>query len=153
MTIRKLAVVTMVAVFAMGVYGCKKDKGDDEGKGGKGGGNLAAKFQGEWTVDFDKMVAADPKMKELDADKKKMLAGVFAKMVVKVGKDSIQTLDHEGKNEKDTYVVKSSKGKKLVVESKDEKGKVETVTVEFTSDDTIELSKEGEKDKMFMKRK
>ena len=118
-------------------------------KGGGATGN-AGKFVGKWGLDADKIIANNADFKKMTDDQKKKMKEMFGKMTLTVTKDKI-TMEGMGKKETDTYKVLEDKGKKLTIESTDEKGKKEKLTLIFTSDSAMHGTKEDMT--MYFKRK
>ena len=162
--IQLMIVAATAAVMVLG--GCKGGdaKKDDKAAAGKKEGGASAKsaherIQGEFGIDIDAMIAADPKMAAQVKEKPEMLEmikGMMGKAVMKITKDTMEmTGGPGGKTEKSTYTVKSQDGDKIVIESQDEgKDEKETITLVLSDGDKkLTGTKEGDKDTLVLVRK
>ncbi len=102
-------------------------------------------------------MALNPKMAEAAKANPAMVEQMQKAMgaaTISIGKDSLVAKGFKPKDDKATYKILSEKGNSMVIESKDEgKEEVEKMTVTFESDDKITLTKDGEDEKMPLKRK
>ena len=138
-----------VAKPAKAAKAVKAAKAPAAGKG------LHAMLLGNWTIDGQASLDANPKMAKMPEAQKKAMVEAFGQMKVGVTKDKL-TLTTPGKPaEVDTYVVKAQAGQLLTIEATDAKGKKETTTLLFKDDDTVlgtEITPKGPGMKMVLKR-
>ena len=151
----------VAAVSAFSVLSCKGgDKPAD--KGAEKAGEAAAatsnhdKFQGTWAVDIERMLTMDPRAAEMIKAKpemKEMMTKTMSQASFTVTKDGISVTGF-GKDQKAAYTVKKDEGSTLVIESQDEgKEEKESITITFDSADTATMTKDGQDQKMPLKRK
>ncbi len=155
---RKFMLLAAVAGLMMGT-GCKGGEGGDKKEGEKAEAPSKSnhdKWQGTWGINIDKMIEMDPKMQEQlkeNPGMKAMLEGMMGNATITVGKDTL-SMKMGPKEEKATYKVVKEDGNKLIIESKDEgKEETEKLTIEFTDDKNVIMSKEGDDEKMALVRK
>jgi hypothetical protein len=161
--IRNFMLLTAVIGLTLGTAGCKggeKKDGDKEGKQGAASSKSNHdKLQGEWGIDVDKMIELDPKAQEqlkANPGMKDMMVKMMGSAKFTITKDSL-TASLMGKDEKATYTVKSQEGNKVVIETTekadDDKEKVEIITATFVNDNLVILTKDGDDEKIPLKRK
>jgi len=158
----------MAAVALLTMGGCKKDTKTAEKAGEKAApaaadkaapaaaaGSNHQKFVGDWGFDFDKMSTSDPDLKkqlEAQPGAKAQMQKMFGSMSINATKDKM-TMKFGPESHNVTYKVTSDDGNKLVIAGTDDKGKTETVTLTFEGNDVVTMGKEGEAQKMHLKRK
>jgi hypothetical protein len=176
MTTRWIPIVLALATLAPGLAGCKKQPADAAEKpappadmkaepappadmkaepAAAPAASLEARVLGVWIGDFERMKADDPEVQKLDPDQQAKIKAGFEKLIYRFEKGTMVLTDHEGNVEKGTWTVKSQEGNKLVIESTAAGGMSTTVTetLELTGDDQIAISKAGDKDRIYLRRK
>jgi hypothetical protein len=120
---------------------------------GKAGSN-AAKLIGTWHFQGEKTVEATEMFKQGKPEFKKRFAAMLDKATITITKDKMK-MEGMGKPQVDTYKVVSESGKNITVETTDEKGKKEKITITFLSDTEIKVEKQEKTGKMifFAKKK
>ena len=161
-------VLVAVVAVSMALTGCKGKDGDAKKEGdkagAKGGDKASSKsahdrLQGDWGMDVEAMIAADPKMAaqvKAKPEMRAMLVGMVGSMTIKITKDEmIMGGGPGGKSKTSKYTVKSQEGNKITVESQEEgKDKKESITFELSDGDKkITGVKEGDKEKLVLVRK
>jgi hypothetical protein len=149
MTKRNLIGMAILCSVLLAAGACGKKKGDKSG-----GQSGAAGLVGTWKLNGKKTVEANAQFNKAPEDKQKLIIDMMNKGTVTITKDTMVMVGL-GPKQTDKYKVLKDKGKTVVVESTDEKGKVEKATFTFLSDNEIkvEAEDEGKKKVFFATRK
>jgi len=132
MTKRNLIGLVVLCSVLLAAGACGKKKGGAAG---------ANKLVGTWKFDGNKTVAATEMFKKGKPEMKAQFAAMLDKATLEITKDKMKVTGLGPKVQEDTYKVTKTDGKTLTIESVDEKGKKETMTITFISDTEIRAEK------------
>ncbi len=150
MTKRNLIGLVILCSVVLAAGACGKKKGDKAGAKAEGKTG-AAGLVGTWKFDGKKSVAADKKMSSAPKARQEAFIAMVNKATVTVTKDTM-IIEGLGPKQSEKYKVIDDKGKTLIVESTNAKGKVEKSTYVFLSGNEIKVTQKDGKEIFFLKR-
>jgi len=150
LTKRNLIGLVILCSVVLAAGACGKKKGDKAGAKAEGKTG-AAGLVGTWKFDGRKSVAADKKMNSAPKARQEAFIAMVNKATVTVTKDTM-VIEGLGPKQSEKYKVIDDKGKTLIVESTNDKGKVEKSTYLFLSGNEIKITQKGGKEVFFLKR-
>lgn len=136
MTKRNIIGLVVLCSVMLTASACGKKKGD---KAGKDGGKMgAAGLVGTWKLNGKKIVSANEMFNMAPKAQQDKFAEMMNKGTMTITKDTM-VMKGLGPEQTDKYKVVEDKGKIVVVESVDKKGKKETATYTFLSATEIKV--------------
>jgi hypothetical protein len=142
-------VILCSVVLAAGACGKKKDDKAGAKAAGKTG---AAGLVGTWKINAEKMIAAEEKMRTAPKARQKQFIDMMNKATITITKDTI-VIEGLGPKDSEKYKVLDDKGKTVVLETTDKKGKVEKSTYTFVSGNEVKVFTPKDKETIFIIRK
>lgn len=115
--------------------------------GKSGGSSGAASLIGKWKLDGKKIVASNEMFSKAPKAAQAKIAAKMSAAMITVTKDTM-IMEGMGPKQTDKYKVVEDKGKTVVIESTDDKGKKEKATYTFLSGSEVKIVAEEGGQKM-----